>query len=343
MKKFLLLLLLCAIAMPVWAQEEQEITPETVIYIQDGDVIRVMTVADVQDELDTYDKKMVSEYNAYEDNDGNMIIPMHPDYIEALKEQEALDAYEETIKTRGQSFDYSYSKEWGVKELFAAYIDASMTVSGDKNTRELHSHFYAGGTVFTADVRIVSFEADVANETASASFKILGLCDWSGSQNLSYTYKTPTYTIFEYKWIFMVGPIPVEVTAGLTGKVWVKLGINLSGEGLGIMGYAVPGAEINGKCSAGVTVVIASIKIQGEITFLNIVMPLYASVYYMPGSGLTMELEIELELVALKGKIEIVVEINLFFTKKSWSFTLWDWEGITKKCTLIHEIYPKNK
>jgi hypothetical protein len=339
MKKFLLLLLLCAIAMPVWAQEEQEITDETVIYLEDteNNVIRIMTVGEFKDDVKTYDDKMKTEYNASEDNDGNMIIPMHPDYIEALKEQEAIDAYEEESETRGESFDYSYNKNWGIKDYFAAYIDAAITVSGDKWTRELHAHFYAGGTVLKQDIRIVSVNADVTNDTASASFKVLGLCDWSGSQNLSKTFESDEYTIFEYTIIFTIGPVPVKLTAKVTGKVWVTLGIALSGEGLGVMGYVIPGAELNGSMSAEVTVLIASAGIRGEITFLNINMPLTASVYYTQYSGLTMELEVELNLEALKGKIELIIEIGVAWLKKTWTMTLFEWSGIKHEGVIYHK------
>lgn len=360
MKKFLLLLLLCAIAMPVWAQEEQEITPETVIYIQDGDVIRVMTVEEVQGELDTYDDTLKTNSYAYEEN-GTLYIPMHPDDVAALKAQESIDAYEEEYETRGQSFSKEYKEEWGIKKYFSAFIDAAMTVDGDASNRALNGHFYAGGYVFTKEFRILEFDANIVNNnpypeelssksteelssrsTASASLKILGATVWSASQDLYWEWTKVWDPLFSHTWRFMVGPIPVSVTASISGELRLWLGIELYEDGLGIEGDVIPGATLTGKVDACVDILIVKVGVEGSIEFIKVDMKFAPHVAYIPETGINIGLKIKLRLEALKGQISIIVEINLFLKKKKWTFKLWDWEGIKKNYVLYDKDYPED-
>jgi len=343
MKKFLLLLLLCAIAMPVWAQEEQEITPETVIYIQDGDVIRVMTVEEVQGELDTYDDTLKTNSYAYEEN-GTLYIPMHPDDVAALKAQESIDAYEEEYETRGESFSKEYKEEWGIKKYFSAFIDAAMTVEGDASNRALNGHFYAGGYVFTKEFRILEFDANMANNehqpSAHASLKVLGATVWSVDQDLYWTWTKKWDPLFEHTWRFMVGPIPVSVTASISGELRLYLGLELYEEGIGLAGLLKPGATLSGAVDACVDILIVKVGVEGSIEFIKVDMPFTVYATYMPESGVMIGLRIDLFLEALKGKISIIVEINLFLKKKKWTFKLWDWNGIKKEYTLYDKHYP---
>lgn len=339
MKKFLLLLLLCAIAMPVWAQEEQELTPETVVYIQDGDVIRVMTVEEVQGELDTYDDDLKTNSYAYEE-DGVLYIPMNPDEVAALEAQKSIDAYEEEYGNRGESFSKEYRDEWGIKSKFSAYIDAAMSVSGDEETRALHAHFYAGGYVFGKDFRVLAIDANMANNahnpSASASLKVLDKTIWSAEKELSYRWSKVWDPLFKHTWRFMVGPIPVSVTASISGEVRLYLGLELAEDGLGISGNVTPGATLSGAVDACVDIFIAKVGIEGSIEFIKLDMPFIPYVTYIPEVGVRLGLRIKLRLEALKGKISIIVEINLFLKKKKWTFKLWEFDGIKKDYVLCN-------
>lgn len=339
MKKFLLLLLLCAIAMPVWAQEEQEITPETVIYIQDGDVIRVMTVEEVQGELDNYDDYLKTDSYAYEDN-GTLYIPMHPDEVAALKAQKEIDAFEDEYGTRGESFSKEYKEEWGIQSKFSAYIDAAMSVSGDELTRALHAHFYAGGYVFGKDFRVLAVDANMENNdhhpSASASLKVLGSTVWSAEKELYKEWTWDYDPLFKHTWRFMVGPVPVSVTASISGQLRLYLGLELYEDGLGIAGNVTPGATLSGAVDACVDILIFKVGVEGSIEFIKVDMPFVPYVTYIPEVGIVIGLKIKLRLEALKGQISIIVEVNLFLKKKKWTFKLWDWDGIKKEYILCN-------
>lgn len=339
MKKWLLLLAIAFVWFPVFAQEptEEELTPDTVLYIENEDgMVQITTLGDVSNNLVQYESDTVATHGSYTAADGTYMVPM------SLADQEALNAQTGTTLANGElqtgrepggTLEKAYNQSWGISGLFEAYLDALARVSGSGESRNFTAHLYAGGKLFSKDFRALAFDANMANNgthpTASTSFKVFGITVWETGEVKLYWEKSWNK---EYKATkrFFIGPVPVSVTGIIGGTLSISIYLGLSDDGLGLQGTAVPHLNTYGACEAAVDIWVAAIGVKGQITFLDDRLSIRVGAAYIPDINiLELSLTINNTLSALAGSISVYIEIKLGFWNKRYEKVIFSWAGIT--------------
>lgn len=361
MKKFTLLLALLMFVGFSFAQE-RVYDEDTIIYITTEEGVRIVTSEEMWGEFDDYEAQTKINNNAHnsdkdmgigdgENAEEHYVVPMlNTETSELAKQKQEFDE-NTTDYVQGPAeepsrndFSAGYNNSWGIPAIFEAYIDAIITVYGDQATRTFHAHFIAGGKVFGQDMKALEFNADMSNNagspTASASLRIFGQTYWQ-SNEIKLFYKNSWNKEYSWTYRFMIGPIPVSVTATVGGTLGIDLSLQLAGEGLGIVAAGVPSVLLYGSASAQVDIVIAKAGVEGTIVFLENHLTISASVFYVPvANTLQLVLTVTDDLLALKGKITIFAAIRKPWGGwKKFSKVLFQWDGIKKEWT----IFKKNK
>lgn len=325
MKKMLLLVVSFCAVLSLMAQD--------VVYIQDGDEVRSLTPEQMWEEMDAYRSDVEITNNAYMDENGVLVIPMDPQVQEALNEQLLLseeDCCEEEA-TRGDSYKKGYSNQWGNAESFSVYIDTALSLYGDVKDRHLDAYFYAGGKVFSQDVRIIALDANMVNNnykpTASASLKIFGQAVWQQSQKIyaeKYWNKSWSATTR-----FTIGPVPFSVTATIGGKIGFNAALVLASDGIGISGKLTPVLQVNGSANVSFDILLAKAGIKGSLVLLNSNVDFVPTITYK--SGIKTALKITANIRTLDGSIHLVGEV---FGYGAFDKEIFSWKGFSKSWTI---------
>lgn len=345
MKKLLILLALAFVWFPAFAQEEQ-LTPDTVLFIENEGSVQIMTADEVWQNLQSQQADLQITNGAYSVSEDEFAVPMALADQQSLSQQAAMDIAAGELGITGEgreaggTIEKSYYQEWGIKSVFSAYIDALAKIYGDAATRTFTAHLYAGGYLFTKNFKAVEFDANMANNgtqpTASTSCKIFGYTLFDVKDVKLYIEKS-----WNKEWSatkrFMIGPIPVSVTGTIGGTLGFNASISLTDDGFGIQGTVVPFLNTYGKAEAAVDIWIAKAGVEGQIILLNNRLVIIASVSFIPDVMiLELALRIDDSLEALSGKISIFAAI-----RKPWggwykySYTLFEWTGIKKEWNLL--------
>ncbi len=358
MRNLVIFFLLFALSVPSFAQDvfvngEPVLTPETKVVLKDGDYEREVTGEELWSELTQYEEEVKVTHDAQEVRNGEeeeFVVPM------SLKTQEDLQAQKENFDKTALDYvgienevfaaakeyrmDVGYNRVWGKTNRFAAYIDAKAEIFGDAETRKFHSHLYGGGYVFSNQVKVLEFNADISNgekATANTSLKIFGKTKFSAS--------TPTYSkkIFftgekGKKVRFFVGPVPVSVYGSIGGSAGMDAKLSVLPTGL--RASVTPGLTTFGRADAAVDLWFVRAGVAGSLDILIDHLPIVADVQLMPGLVLDMSLQAKNQLKSLSGKVDLFVQVRkvLKFWKKEWkkySVTLFKWNGIKKDWVLL--------
>lgn len=346
MKKWIILLALAFVWFPAFAQETtEELTPDTVLFIENEGSVQIMTADEVWQNLEAQQSDLQITHGAYAVSEDEFYVPMSLADQQSLNQQSTLDIAAGELgvtgDSRGDALEKSYYGEWGIKSVFSAYIDALAKIYGDAANRTFEAHLYAGGYVFTKNFKAVEFDANMRNNgtqpTASTSCKIFGYTLFNVQDVKLYIEKS-----WNKEWSatkrFMIGPIPVSVTGTIGGTLGFNASISLTDDGLGIQGTVVPYLNTYGKAEAAVDIWIAKAGVEGEIILLNNRLVIIASVTYIPDvSLLELALRIDDSLEALSGKISIFAAIRKPWGGwKKYSYTLFQWTGIKKEWNLLN-------
>jgi hypothetical protein len=240
---------------------------------------------------------------------------------------------------------YYRSENLGNSVFGAGYIiDASMTATPATGTAEKRVEAYADGKVyavaFGAQKEIVRARADISgqlggNNSGTARLYAMGQQVWSG--NLYYSFEiTPinwSRTFFSVSKRFMVGPVPVSVSASVSGG----LKLTVSGQ----IGPTVAklnanaGGWANANASAGVDIVVAGVGVEGAVTLINVSLPATAELFW---SFYTLDwrLKADLNLNTLSGNLKLWVRVGFWFFKKTWTLTIASWAGVTRNWSLYN-------
>jgi hypothetical protein len=137
---------------------------------------------------------------------------------------------------------------------------------------------------------------------------------------------------------FAVGPIPVSITIegfGEAGLYWDLAMINSAVEGGGMLnGVVQPTGIVALTGELAIDVFIARVGLGCEVTLLRIALPGVAGINFMTRRGC---ISLGIEVGALGGKVYIFVEIKLLFIKKKWSFTVYQWKGLSWEKELLRK------
>jgi len=344
MKKWLVILLsLAFVWFPAFAQEvEEELTADTMLYIESDGMVQIMTAGEVWTNLETQEADLQVTHGAYYLSEDHFYVPMSLADQQSLNSQTEMEAMPLTAlgESRGNDINVGYQNEWGIKSTFSAYIDALISVSGDLASRAFEAHLYAGGYLFTKNIKVVEFDANMRNNgtspTASTSFKLFGTTVFNTGE-----LKLSLEKSWNKEWSatkrFMIGPIPVSVSGTIGGTLGFKAYIGLTEEGLGIQGVAIPWLNTYGKCEAAVDIWIAKAGVRGEIVFVDNKLIISAGVAFIPVAKVVeLSLAVDDELKALAGKIDIFAAIRKPWGGwKEWTWNLFTWGGIVKTWNLV--------
>lgn len=249
---------------------------------------------------------------------------------------------------QGQSSSYakSYSRKqgFGNDNFGAGYaIDANITVIEAVGAEAKQVDASADGRVYATAFRhqedIVRGRAQIHGQSGqrnsgTAAMYVLGQEVWSG--NLAFKFSiTPlnwSRNFFDVQQRFMVGPVPVAVTAALAG------GVKLSADGEIDATVAklttTPGGYTSVTASAAVDVVIAAFGVEGNLMLINVMLPAAGAVDW-PQCTLNWSLKTNLALNTLSGSIDLFARIKFLFFEKKWLLNIAKWSGLTYSLQLV--------
>ncbi|WNG20726.1 hypothetical protein [Cystobacter fuscus] len=285
------------------------------------------------------------------DSDGSTIINIDQGIIPEANQGDItppLEVNNDNVAPSGTApFTKSYyrSDNLGNSVFGAGYIiDASMTSTPATGTAEKRVEAHAEGKVyavaFGAQKEIVRGRAEVSgqaggNNSGTASLYAMGQQVWSG--NLYYSFEiTPinwSRTFFSASKRFMVGPVPVSVSASISGG----LKLTVSGQiGPTIARLsATAGGWANANASAGVDIVVAGVGVEGAVTLINVSLPAFAELFW-PFYSLDWKLKADLSLNTLNGNLKLWVRVGFWFFKKTWRLTIASWSGYTQNINVYN-------
>lgn len=250
------------------------------------------------------------------------------------------------IVTQGTNYIKSYyrSQDFGNSLFGAGYvIDANITSTEATATTRKRVDAYADGkvnaTAFSYTKEIVRGRAEVHGQegganSGTAALYAMGSQIWSA--NLYYTFTTTpinwSRTFFSVNKTFMVGPVPINVKASLSGGVKMTV----SGEvGPTVAKLsATAGGWSNVTASASVSIIIASFGVEGNLTLINASMPAYGELFW-PYCTINWTLKSTLSLNTLSGNLSLFAKIKFLFFSKTWRVTIATWSGLTYNWTLV--------
>lgn len=189
-------------------------------------------------------------------------------------------------------------------------------------------------TVTAVDLALFGFDREVFSATAyqtqlddgsqldTASVTVLG--ESAASANVTYT-----KTFFEQEKTFVLGVVPVVVTAGATGEV--GLALEASGGELSLTPSVALAATLEAGVGAGSSVAGASAGIRGTLTLLELAMPFSLRVFVQDNAP-HYEIRGDLTLATLSGSLALYAKafVKVWFVECSveWSKKLFGWGGV---------------
>ncbi|OJT24390.1 hypothetical protein BO221_14605 [Archangium sp. Cb G35] len=221
-----------------------------------------------------------------------------------------------------------------------AYIKATTATTSAPKKVEALGEGYVYGKAFNVEKEIVRGRAYISGQqggsnTGTAALYALGQQVWSA--NLTYTFSPApinwSRTFFSVSKTFMIGPVPVTVSASLSG------GVRLS-----VTGEVTPtvarltvnaGGFANVSASAGINIVIASFGVSCDLRLVNVNLPTTGELFW-PLCSLNWKLKSDLQLNYLAGTLQGFVKVKILFFKKTWKVTIASWPGFTKNFSLLN-------
>jgi hypothetical protein len=300
----------------------------------------------VQDEL------AVTAGSLSTDSDGSAIININQGSIPEATQQNVPPPVEQMPGNDGmttQSGDYnkSYSRtqRFGNNIFGAGYaINANITATNATATAPKRVDAFAEGkvfaTAFNREQEIVRGRAEVHGQegganSGNAALFAMGQQIWS--TNLYKTFApTPidwSRTFFSISKTFMVGPVPISVTASLAGGV--KLTVTGEVGPTVARLTATPGGWSRATASASVNIIVASFGVSGNLTLINTSMPSKGELFW-PYCTLNWTLKSNLQLNTLSGYLDLFAKIKFLFFSKTWTVNIARWSGLTYNWELVN-------
>lgn len=221
--------------------------------------------------------------------------------------------------------NYAFEKRDGDR-LFGSGTRAAL-VAENRGTARLD-------TVTAADIALLGFEREVFSATAyqtqfndgsrldTASVTVLG--ESAASANVTYT-----KTFFEQEKTFVLGVVPVLVSAGATGEV--GLALQASGGTLSLTPSVALTATVEAGVGAGSGAAGASAGIRGTLTLLELAMPFSLRIF-MQDNVPNFNIRGDLSLATLSGSLALYARafVKVWFVRVSveWSKKLFGWGGV---------------
>jgi len=342
MRYMIILLALVAFVGQGFSQEQQQPTYYTITNDETGE-IRIITETDLNQEMESYSQNAINN-GAYYDEEGYLVIPFDREEQELARLQEELNSQSQEPSREDGSF--SWRQKWG-NSTFGAEAYIEIVNAGSQESLSYSGAAGVKAMVFSKEFKIVELSSDCTADTgkgqgntptANGSTKVIFLNKVvyeKTNPKLEYEWKQDDLTIFQFKKQFMVGPVPVNVTAKLTGMYGFKF-TAMAAVGA-IIGSAKPygGIDFAFEAAAGISGVL-SVGVGGELRLIYLEIRAAASISLSGPTSFLIRGMITADLKSLSGKVYVYVEL-LF---KKWKITIAEWSGIEKTWELWN--YSKN-
>ena len=137
-----------------------------------------------------------------------------------------------------------------------------------------------------------------------------------------------------YETYFPVGPFIARAQVGFSGSVGIDFGI--SAQGMSVVADVTPVMEAGGYVHVGLYFYVGGVDAYGNLTILDLRVPLAASAGVKIGPNMRPVVEINLsgrtKMIALKGDIGMIAWLKVptlkGFDTKKWTYQLYNWDGI---------------
>ena len=184
-------------------------------------------------------------------------------------------------------------------------------------------------TAFSHSFTIVELSGYVGNATSQsngATLAMLGRSAISGTVGVDFSPPEATYTFFEAEQNFALGPIPIVVTADVTGTIGVDAGLIPGSTGVGV--NVTPHADLTASASAGVGISGASAGVRGQLTLVDVRVPIDLTLSF---TDKTYSTSADLQISTLDGSIDLYAE--LLFAE--WETNIASWDGFSHSVNLF--------
>lgn len=267
------------------------------------------------------------------ESDGDLVVAGGAGYSVTGKQATTLELGDDctlTMKKNGTTvhtlnagctvLKYAYEKKIG-NSTFGTAFSASLTgTSGTSPKLEMAAGLDV--TVFGYTLGLLdAYAAEYSSGSNTAWLQILG-------QSVSLNYEHEQ-TFFEQSKTFMLGPVPVTVTAGVTGTLSLEV---TTGSAI----VATPGISIDATLSAGIggggDFISAEAGIRGTLNLIDISLPVSMNAY-LSGSTWKYTVTGTLEISTLSGVValyaEASIDFGLFEVGAEYSYDLFSWKGLS--------------
>ncbi|MDC0707157.1 hypothetical protein POL68_01625 [Stigmatella sp. ncwal1] len=225
---------------------------------------------------------------------------------------------------------------FGAAYNIAAHLRVERVLGGTKF--DSRAEGVVSATAFSARRDIVRAYAYLTTTPTTgngeAAIFLMGNAAWSQNfaSQRSHTKKIDRH-FFRSQKVFMVGPVPVRVTASLDGHAsmnvtanWGTLGSSLS---------ATPKGAVDANASAGVDVGIAAMGISGNLRLIEVSFPVTSQITVNNFNQLPWGIKVNREIKTLNGRISLYAIVRFIFFSKRWDLTIASWSGFTSSTNLF--------
>lgn len=134
---------------------------------------------------------------------------------------------------------------------------------------------------------------------------------------------------------FMVGPVPLNVTATVKGEVGLDLKATLACSA-GLIVEATPFTKLNVKAEASVSVIVASFGTEGNLNLIDVELPRTATLKWDSSSKCAKtSFTVDRNVTTLNGNLGLFAQIKFLFYKKRWNVTIAKWSGVNWKTRIV--------
>lgn len=232
--------------------------------------------------------------------------------------------------------------------------------AGYRMTTSITSHQLSNGKSFDARADFTvyatafSLKRDIFRATATASSTptrnecsanlfVMGTNVWSRNGSTSIKdERTPwSRSFFRAQRRFMVGPVPVMVTASINGTVGI--GVSASAGHAGVALDAIPNSVATASISAGVDAIVVGFGFGGSLTLINIYNTFTHTITLNPSGGLSWNFTVRRTINTISGRIYLYAVVRFLWFRQRWELEIANWRGFTHNNTLVNLRYPPSR
>lgn len=241
------------------------------------------------------------------------------------------------ILNREESRSSSFGNNvFGAEYLMRSYLKVRNVPLGKEfnSLAEASMHARAFGVRMEVIRAIATWNTSPTTAGGSAEIRVMGAVAWSASLEAA---RTRAYSLnrhfFRSEKVFMVGPVPIRVTASISGQAGLE--VTGTGGGNGIALNATPKGSVNATASAGVSVIIASFGISGELRLIDVSFPATTTAT-VSSNQLQWGLKFDRRIATLNGRISLYATVRFIFFRQRWDLTIASWDGWSRNETLVN-------